>query len=481
MIGPTSRTPLWTAEDAAAATGGRTTAPWSATGVSIDTRTLAPGDLFVALEGPNHDAHRFIPDALAKGAAAVVATALPDGTSENAPALIVEDTLTALRDLARAARRRTKARVVAVTGSVGKTGTKEALRTVLAAQGRTHAAAGSLNNHWGVPLSLARMPAETEYAVLEIGMNHPGEIAALVDIVRPDTAVITTVEATHIAHFDSLEQIADAKAEILTGIVDGGAAVLPRDNPHYERLRRHAEAAGVTRVIDFGRATSARARVLNCRLEATGSAVTAEIDGEPLTYEVPLPGEHWVMNSLAVLAAVAAVGADAASAAAALAGLEPPRMRGERHAVRLPGGVLEIIDDSYNASPVSVKAALATLGRSTPSCGGRRIAVLGDMRELGVRSAELHAELAGPLSEAHVDLVFTCGAEISALDAMLPDKQRGGHAEDAGVLAAKVADRVGPGDIVLVKGSRALRMERVVEALKALEQDDMPPRAANGA
>jgi UDP-N-acetylmuramoyl-tripeptide--D-alanyl-D-alanine ligase len=449
-----------------------------ADGVSIDTRTLHEGDLFVALKGPNHDGHRFIPDALAAGAAAVVAERLPEGTPADAPALLVEDTQAALEALARAARARSRARVVAVTGSVGKTGTKEVLRQCLAAQGKTHASVGSLNNHWGVPLSLARLPADADYAVFELGMNHPGEITPLTRMVCPDVAVITTIAAAHTAFFGSLDENAKAKAEISQGVVLGGAAVLPRDNPYFNRLAEMALNAGVARIIGFGDDAEADARLLDCSLHARCSAVTTEIKGETYDYCLSLPGAHWVTNSIAVLAAVAALGADVGKAAGEMAHLRPVAGRGERHEVRLPGGTVEVIDDSYNANPASMRAAISVLGQGRQD-GGRLIAVLGDMLELGADSATCHSDLLYPLNEAGVDLIFTCGEEMAALDAVLPLGIRGGHAATAAELAPAVTEAVRAGDTVLVKGSAGAQTGRIVQALLAMDRDDLP-KAANG-
>src|SRR6266446_653411 len=323
-------TPLWTAADAATATGGSNTADWVATGVSIDTRSLAAGDLFVALHGPNHDGHDFVGSALQRGAvAAMVDREIPE-VPISAPLLGVADTLAALGALGAAGRNRSGARIVAVTGSVGKTGTKEALRLALATSGPTYASAGGLNNHWGAPLSLARLPPDARYGVFELGMNHPGEIAHLTRLVRPHVAVITTVEPAHLGFFPSVEAIADAKAEIFLGLEPGGIAVLNRDNPHYARLASAAERAGAAQVICFGSHPEATARLLDCVLDASGSTVAAAFSGSILRFRLPVPGRHWVMNALAVLATAAAAGAKIERAAEALAGLEPLPGRGRR-------------------------------------------------------------------------------------------------------------------------------------------------------
>lgn len=461
-----ARVPLWTDAEAVAATGGRASAPFAARGVSIDTRTLAKDDLFCAIQGVSQDGHQYVSAAFKAGAAAALVQkgriAKPEG-----PVIEVADTLAALAALGRAARGRTRARIAAVTGSVGKTGTKEALRTVLAAQGPTHASEGSLNNHWGAPLSLARMPRDTAYGIFELGMNHPGEITPLTRLVRPHVALITWIAPAHTAFFKSVAEIADAKGEIFAGM-EGGTAVLPGDNEHYARLRRHAEIAGVERILTFGARADADARLVDADLNAAHSTVTAEILGTRLVYTIGSPGQHWVANSLAVLAVVHALGADLAKAAAALAEVQPPQGRGARHRVALRQGAFTLIDESYNASPEAVRAALATLALASPGNGGRRIAVLGDMRELGDEADAIHAALAPAFVEAGVDKVFTCGPHTAALDAALPPALRGAHAADSAALLPKVTAAVRAGDVVMVKGSLGSKMAPIVHALLAL-------------
>jgi UDP-N-acetylmuramoyl-tripeptide--D-alanyl-D-alanine ligase len=470
---------LWNADDAARATGGRTGTPWAASGVSIDSRQLFPQDLFVAVIGPRFDGHDFVADALAKGAAAAVVSHIPQGVTADAPLLVVEDTLQALVDLGRAARARSEARVIGVTGSVGKTSVKEALNLVLSAQADTMASEGSLNNHWGVPLSLARLPRNAVFAVFEMGMNHAGEIAPLSQMAAPDVAVVTTVEAVHKAHFPSVEAIADAKAEIFSGMRPGGVAVLNRDNPHYERLAAAASAAGAGRLVGFGRHVDADVRLLRAHPGPEGSRVQAQWAGTSLDYDLSVPGNHWIMNSLCVLATVAAGGADVPRAAAKLRHFAPPRGRGKSHAIRVRGGLVHLIDDSYNASPVSMAASIEVLGRGMPRPAGRRIAVLGDMLELGSDSAALHAELAGPLRQHGIDLVFAAGPMMAHLFAALPAAMRGGHAASSDALAPMVVATVRPSDIVSVKGSAGSRMNVVVRALLTLELGaDMAPAAS---
>lgn len=459
---------LWTAADAAAATGGTNTGAWSAQGVSIDSRSLLPGDLFVALKGPKYDAHEFAAAAIAKGAAAAMVAKPMAGAVK--PLLVVADTQAGLEDLGRAARTRTAAKVIGVTGSVGKTGTKEALRHAFERQGATHASAGSLNNQWGVPLSLARMPRATVYGVFEMGMNHPGEIDALTRLVRPDVAVITTVEPAHLGFFPSVEAIADAKAEIFNGMDARGSAILNRDNPHFDRLVVRAKAAGVGRVVDFGAHADAAVHLIDCHLHASASAVTASVLGEIVDYCLALPGRHWVMNSLAVLAAVHAAGGDIGTAAAAMAMLEPMAGRGLRRKIAIAGGDALLIDESYNASPASMRAAIAVLGAARPESGGRRVAVLGDMLELGTDAARLHAELADSLRDAGVDLVFTVGEAMRALYDALPARRRGAHATTAAAMADAVVPRLKNGDVVMVKGSYGSRMRDVIARLSTVPE-----------
>ncbi|HYD99033.1 MAG TPA: UDP-N-acetylmuramoylalanyl-D-glutamyl-2,6-diaminopimelate--D-alanyl-D-alanine ligase [Alphaproteobacteria bacterium] len=459
---------LWTAEDASAATHGTGPGGWAATGVSIDSRTVQPGDLFIALQGPNFDGHDFVAGALAAGAAAAMVHRDIPGLPADAPLLRVADTFAALQDLGRVARLRGRARVVAVTGSVGKTTTKEMLRLALGAQGATHAAVGSFNNHWGVPLTLARMPEDSRYAVFEVGMNHAGEIAELTRQVRPDVAIVTTVDAVHLGHFSSVEAIADAKAEIVLGQDSAGTAILPRDNPHFPRLLAAARTQGVGTVRSFG-AAEGDARLLGVEPDEDGSRVRAEVLGRTVEYRLPLPGRHHALNSLAALLAVAAAGADVQAAADALAGMAPLKGRGLRRRLNLPGGQVLLIDESYNASPVAVAAALTVLGQAPVGQAGRRIAVLGDMLELGRDTVSLHRGLSKPFSEAGIDLLFACGPAMRALYDAVPPGNRGAHAPDSAALAPLVAAALRPGDAVMVKGSLGSRMAQVVAALDGLD------------
>jgi len=471
-------TTLWTSDEAQKATGGKATGPaWTASGVSIDSRTVESGDLFVALVGPSHDGHDHVASALTEGAAAALVHKVPDGLADDAPLLLVGDTLDGLRDLGAASRARTRAKVVGVTGSVGKTGTKEMLKLALGAD-VTHASVGSFNNHWGVPLSLARMPAESRNAVLELGMNHAGEIAPLSALVRPDIAIVTTVEAVHLEFFASTREIAEAKAEIFTGVTAGGIAILPRDNPYYGLLRERAEAAGITRFASFGTHIEADARLLDFAVAEDKTLVFALIKDTPISYAIGVPGRPWAMNSLAVLLAADAAGIPVDRAAAALAGMTPPKGRGQRKTLRWGDGVITVIDESYNASPVSVRAALATLGGIRPVKGGRRIAVLGDMLELGEQGPSLHRGLAEQIDQFAIDQVFTAGPLMGGLFDVLSSEKKGAAAPDSAQLAPMVAARLMAGDVVMVKGSAGSRMSRVVSHLDDLATPMAP--VANG-
>ncbi len=467
--------PLWSSAEADAATDGLSSETWTANGVSIDTRTLEQNDLYIAIKGDTLDGHDYVDAAYDNRAAACVVSRA--SSAGGRPALVVEDTFAALNALGRAARSRTEARIAGITGSVGKTGAKEALRFILQKQGETAATAGNLNNHWGVPLSLARMHPRVAYGVFEMGMNSPGEITPLSRLVRPHVALITTIAPAHTEFFESLGEVADAKAEIFDGM-EGGVAVLNRDNAYFPTLAVAAHARKLDRVVGFGAHPEAIARLLDADLDSTGSDVTAEIDGQRISYRIGQPGRHWIFNSLGVLAAADALGADLRQAAEALAEIPQAKGRGERIRVQLADGPIEIIDDSYNASPASMRAAFETLSQFTPSQGGRRIAALGDMLELGPRSPALHAGLAEALAACGIDLVFTAGPEMAHLAEALPKPLRGGHAADSSALAMLLISAVHPGDVITVKGSLGSRMAGVVEALKGLGAPQ--PAAVNG-
>ncbi len=441
--------------------------PEGVTGISIDSRTLARGEAYFAIKGAVHDGHDFVAAALEAGAAlAVVEKAQRGKFAAGAPMLAVDDVLAALVDLARAARARLDAQVIAVTGSVGKTSTKEALRRVLGAQGETHASAASFNNHWGVPLSLARCPASARFAVFEIGMNHSGEIEPLVRMARPHIAVITAVEPVHLEFFAGIEAIADAKAEIFEGVEPGGAVVLNRDNSQFERLRRRAIERGISRIVSFGADKESDARLIDVSLHATCSAVHADILGHEVTYKLGVPGRHMAMNSLAVLAAASLAGADLALASLSLSQIEPAAGRGVRRALEVAGGEAILIDESYNANPASMAAALSVLGRAKVGPHGRRIAVLGDMLELGSAGAELHLGLNDAIKANHIDLVYCCGPLMRNLWDALSTGKRGGYADGAANLEAQVTAAIRAGDAIMIKGSLGSKMKTIVNALE---------------
>ena len=474
--------PLWTSDELVRATGGhRVGEPRAVTGASIDTRTLEPGDLFLAIRGEARDGHDFARDAFGKGAAAaLVAESRAEELAGAGTLIVVPDVLGGLEALGRAARARTEARIVAITGSVGKTGTKEALRLVLARQGATHASVASYNNHWGVPLTLARMPQASAYGVFEIGMNHANEIVPLTGLVRPHVAVVTTVEPVHVEYFRSIWGIADAKGEIFSGLEPGGTAVVNRDSPYYERLRAHAAASPAGRVVTFGEHADADVRAERIILKPDQSLVDARVFGVPLTFRLGTPGRHIAHNALSVLAAVHALGGDLALAALALAEMKPPVGRGERAVLQVSGGDALLVDESYNANPASMRAALATLGAVEPGRRGRRIAVLGDMLELGPEAPALHAGLADSITANRIDLVFAAGPLMQNLWDRLPAEHRGGYAGTATDLEPAVLSEIRGGDAVMIKGSNGSRMARIVQALKIRYGADAAPAAQQG-
>lgn len=469
-------TVLWTAEEVKEAVNGEGSGDWSASGVSIDTRSLQPGDIFIALSGPNFDAHDFLDDAFSAGAAAAIVSR---SLSAKGPLVEVEDTLQALTQLGVAGRARTNARIVAVTGSSGKTSTKEMLIAALSAQGRTHGSAASHNNHWGVPLSLARLPRDADYGVFEVGMNHSGEIRPLTRLIRPGVAVITNIGMAHLEHLGSREAIAAAKAEIFEGVTEGGRVVLPRDSDHWEFLTDAARTAGVVEIRSFGEHEQADLRLMDWVAAQDGGEVQVALEGREMTYHLSLPGRHQAMNSLAVLEAVQALDGDIDRAALALGRLEAMPGRGARQQVRLPGGGhFTLLDESYNANPLSMAAALGVLGATEPQQGGRRIAVLGDMLELGEEATRFHEALADDLTSNAVDQAFLAGPMMAALARRLPEDLLGGHADTSAGLTQALQQSVRPGDVVLVKGSLGSRMRVVVEALMAVDQPQT--KQANG-
>lgn len=466
---------IWTAKEAAQATGGKTTGDWSAFGVSIDTRTIRPGDLFVALKGDNGDGHDYVADAIAKGAAAALVSQPVAGVGEN-QLLMVSDTLEALRALGAASRARSAAKIIGITGSVGKTGTKEFLAAAFGALGQAHASTKSYNNHWGVPLSLSTMHAGCDYGIFEMGMNHSGEITPLTKLVRPHIAIITTIAPVHVGNFDNgMEGIADAKAEIFAGIEPGGAAIINRDNEWYDHLKKKADALAV-KTYSFGEHADADARMIDCLEAANGTRARADIMGEKVEFTLQVAGRHIAINTLAVLLAVKLAGGDVHKAAKAIARAEAIVGRGKREFLDIgqKDNPVTLIDESYNASPEAMRAAFRVLALIDPGRGGRRIAILGDMLELGPNGAKYHADLALPLKTANVDLVYTCGKLMKNLHDKIPPEQRGAHAENSGELAKIVPDVLVPGDVVMVKGSLGSRMGLVVEALR-----DLPGRLKN--
>lgn len=467
---------LWSVDAMTAAMRARGEGPLPTAigGISIDSRTLKHGDAFFAIAGDSRDGHAFVEAALKAGAGLAVVSAEKRGAlPADAPLLVVEDVLDGLRDLARAGRARLAGKVIAVTGSVGKTSTKEALRLVLSRAGETHASAASYNNHWGVPLSLARCPADARFAVFELGMNHAGEIGPLSQLVRPDIAIITTIAPVHLEYFASVDAIADAKAEIFEGLVPGGVAILNRDNAQFDRLATRAREARVPRIVSFGEQAGSDAQLIKCLLQPDFSTVQARILGDDVTYKLGAPGLHLAMNSLAVLAAAKLAGADLAMSAMALADLQPANGRGSRIMLDVPGGGALLIDESYNANPVSMAAAIALLGQAEPGPRGRRIAVLGDMLELGTQSDELHRSLAQPIVDHAVDLVFCSGPAMRNLWEALPSSRRGGYATSSSALEPQVLEAVSGGDAIMIKGSNGSRMTPIVKAL----QRKFAPRA----
>ena len=468
---------LWTSDEAVAATGGRTTAPWAAGGVSIDTRTLQTGDLFVALKDVR-DGHDFVAQALEKGAAAALVSRVPEGLSSGAPLLVVPDVLKALEDLGRAARARAKARVVGVTGSVGKTSTKEMLRVVLGGQGRVHAAEASYNNHWGVPLTLARLPREADFAVIEIGMNHPGEIAPLSHMARPDVVVITIVAPAHLEAFDSIEGIAHEKAAIIDGLQPGGVAVLNADIATSPLLQAKAHEAQA-RAVTFGAAEGADYRMVSVQIGDDSTVVRATRQGQPVLYKVMSPGRHFAANGLAVLAVADALGLDPVISATDLGRWQPPAGRGVRERIMLDlveETGFDLIDDAFNANPASMAASLEVLVNARPQDGigsrakGRRIAILGDMLELGPTEAALHAAIAETPGLAAIDLIHCVGPRMKALHAALPRGQRGDWVATAAELVPRARHLIDAGDIILVKGSKGIKVSLMVDALRKLGQ-----------
>jgi UDP-N-acetylmuramoyl-tripeptide--D-alanyl-D-alanine ligase len=451
---------LWTSDEIARATDGTANKAFEVTGVTFDSREVGPGDLFIAMPGTVHDGHEFVAQAIGAGAAGLVVS-----RPTEAPHVLVEDTAKALQDLGRTARERAKATIIGVTGSVGKTSTKEALFAALDRwrPGKVHRSVKSYNNHTGVPLSLARMPREADYAVFEMGMSNPGEIAALTRLVRPHVAIVTAIAPAHIENLGSEEAIADAKAEIFDGLEIDGVAIIPNDSPHRDRLVRAARRRA-DQIVTFGSGDADVHALHAVRADQGGSLITAALLGSDLTFTISQRGEHWVSNALAVLAAVEAVGADIGIAGLALADLGGLKGRGARHELRVDGGEALLIDESYNANPASMAATLKSLGAE--SGVSRRIAVLGPMRELGTHSDALHAGLAPAVIDAKVDALVLVGEEMRPLEDALGGRVQVVRAGGADEAAEALLDLIRPGDAVLVKASNSVGLARVVDRVK---------------
>lgn len=471
---------LWSAADMVEAMEGRPLGhlPAGVTGISIDSRTLKEGEAFFAIKGDQFDGHDFATAAMAAGAGLLVVneSRLPALGNLKVPMIVVDDVLEALVKLGIASRARTKAQIIAVTGSVGKTTTKEALRHVLSEVGKVHASAASFNNHWGVPLTLARMPEDTEYGIFEIGMNHHDEIRPLVKMVRPHIALITLIAPAHLGHFANLEEIAVAKAEIFEGIVPGGYALLNRDDKRYRQLEKLAQKAGIEHIHSFGSNAQADYRLRDVKLRPDCSCMTTKIGDEEAAVKVGIPGRHIVQNMLAVLGAAHLAGADLAKVVLQMSSLTAEDGRGARYELEHPdGGSFTLIDESYNANPASMRASL-TLLQATPPVAprGRRIAVLGDMLELGRQSGKLHADLARPIVDAEVNVLFIGGREMSVLKDALPVEIHVEYRQSTSELLPLVVRAIRPGDVVMIKSSKGIGFSRIVKALLGRFPPAMP-------
>lgn len=464
----TMTAPLWAGQDMADAMEARPVngIPEAITGISIDSRSLKPGDAFFAIKGDRFDGHNFTTAAAAAGASVLVVSEakLPALGRLTVPIMVVDDVLLGLARLGMAARARTKAAIIAVTGSTGKTTTKEALRHVLSPSGKVHASAASFNNHWGVPLTLARMPADTDFGVFEIGMNHPGEIEPLTKLVQPHIAIVTMIAAAHLGYFKDLDEIARAKAEIFSGVATGGHALINRDDARYKLLHKLAGKAGVSHIHGFGAHDRADIRLVNAKYRDGGSDVTAKVFDEEISAQIGVPGRHMVQNALAVLGAAHLAGADLAKAFEALSTLQAEKGRGQRHSLKVGEGAFTLIDESYNANPASMAAALDLLAAAPVEKDGRRIAVLGDMLELGEFSRDLHAKLAGPVQVAGVDRLYLAGPEMKALAEAMPDDITCEYEEAADRLADSLIKTPKPGDVFMIKSSNGIGFSRIVKA-----------------
>jgi len=463
-----SETGLWTVQELIDATGGHLHGevfqPFD--GVEIDSRAAGKGDIFIAIKGDNQDGHKFVASALAAGAGIAIVSKPDDEMRAAGALLVVDDTLKAMEQIGIASRARSKAQIIAVTGSVGKTTTKDALGVGLGAVGKTHIAVASFNNHWGVPLTLARMPRDTQYAVFEIGMNHAGEISELVKMVRPHIAIITAIAESHLGYFASIKDIALAKAEIFEGLEKGGSAVINQDSEFFNLLKKQAQGLGVENIFGFGKNQSSDVRLKKMVMHSSCSCVSANVLGDDVTFKLGSPGEHVVMNTLAVLAAIKLVDADLALAALALANLTAPKGRGARLQLSTPSGDFLVIDESYNANPTSMRAALALLARAEPQNNGRRIAVLGDMLELGGEARAMHEDLKQPIEQADIDRVFACGPMMKFLWQQLPADQQALWAPTSGELEKQLLSEIQTGDVIMIKGSLGSRMGPLLEVIK---------------
>ena len=460
--------PLWTSQELVAATGGELHGAIAVpmNGVSIDSRTIAIGDIFVAIKGDAHDGHDFAAKALQVGASVAIVSRMTDEMLAAGAVLRVADPLHSLEAMGRAARQWNMGKAIAVTGSVGKTSTKEMLRIAFSASGKVHASAASFNNHWGVPLTLARFPRDAAYGIFEIGMSHAGEITPLVAMVQPDVAIVTTIAASHLGHFASLDEIAEAKAEIFGAVVPGGAAVINRDTPYFELLSRRAKTAGIKTIISFGKHEDSNVHLKHAALHPTCSCIAADVMGEAVTFKLGTPGLHMAMNSLAVLAAVKLAGADLARASLALADAKPPKGRGGQELLKIAGGDFLLLDESYNANPQSMAAALELLATVAKSRKGRRIAVLGDMLELGNFGAELHRNLSINLEAAKIDSLYAAGPMMKHLWDNVAASRQAAYAQASSGLVDKLAADLRAGDSVVIKGSFGSKMGPVADALR---------------
>jgi UDP-N-acetylmuramoyl-tripeptide--D-alanyl-D-alanine ligase len=460
---------LWTTDDMVAAMTGRPfgTLPEGITGISIDSRSITPGEAFFAIKGDRVDGHDFASMAMANGAALLVVSEarLPGLGRLTVPMIVVDDVLAALGRLAVASRQRSRAQIIAVTGSVGKTTTKEMLRHVLSPSGKVHASVASFNNHWGVPLTLARMPLDTHFGVFEVGMNHPGEIRPLVEMIRPHVAVVTTIAPAHLGNFKSIKEIAAAKAEVFEGLVRGGHVVLNRDSDQFNFLERTAQSLGIENIHSFGQHAKAEFRLAEFNGSDESSALWLTIDGDTFEVAIGAPGRHIAENALAALGIVTLVNADLDKAIAALATLQPEKGRGRRHKLSIGNGSFTLIDESYNANPASMRAAIALIAAADPAGRGRRIAVLGDMLEMGEYAQKVHSDLSGPLLAAGIEHVWLSGKDMLALKESLPDSVQVEYRETTEELTEYVLNSVAPGDVLMVKSSLGIGFGKIVAAL----------------